>query len=925
MKKKLKQVLKRTVTAMLCITSLCAPLTACSPKDDPNDDPRKDEYMKGHDNRLTFELSSDESGYEYLVSPGDTGDYSTVGLPSDRNIKREGSEASMKWANQNNKTYIDIPHVDDITDYEFISLWIYSEKATGSKMQFCINCQPSTSSPGKTAYKRHEIAVTWTGWKRVDLKLSEFSDGYGADFSQVSSMRINCTGWSMTPDPNTVLYIDSIFLNSQEYEFNMTENDIGMYNYDHYIETIREIHVGNVDINKADEQTKKSLEGYVKAAKNAQSNMRRGNQTPFAADMKDSAGVTTNFNNIYNMARGYAVKGSDIYKDPKLLNDITYAMDYMIENHYNDRHSASVSGFNNWWDWDIGSSQKIVDIIILIRDEISQDRVDEWLVALNEYIPYPSGTMANRVDIAYAVMGAAALQQDYERLAISRDFLDECAVYVETGDGFYSDGSFIQHSVIAYTGSYGPIMLEALSKIMLATADTCFRFSDEMIENQYSWAIDSYVPLMYHGAFYGHVRGRSISRTSTDVGLGLTAVRGMIRMTKYMTKADDIKLTKSILKEYAEYNGAYYRASLSPYDLSIYDGIMADTSVSARTDFQFAKVFARMDRPIAQLTNYGVGISLSSSRIAKYEAINDENGRGWYTGDGMLYIYTTVNDYEPDFWHNVNYYRLPGTTVTTVQRVNENINASNHLSRYDFVGGTALGTSMVAAMEFESATEKMTLNSTLKGKKAWFVFDNEIVCLGAGLSCSDSYNTETIIENRRLAATEKFLADGTEVKLSEGTLSGKKSLFIENFGGVYLPGDKTVSFKRTTGNVPFLELYFDHGKNFKNDTYAYVLLPTMTSDQTNAYSSAPEIEILTCTEKVMAVRDKSSGMTGYIFWEKGSFNGITVSAPCTVLVSDKEVAAADPTQKLTSLTVQIEGKSYTFDDLYKGSTSVKSK
>jgi hypothetical protein len=41
---------------------------------------------------------------------------------------------------------------------------------------------------------------------------------------------------------------------------------------------------------------------------------------------------------------------------------------------------------------------------------------------------------------------------------------------------------------------------------------------------------------MYHGAFYSHVRGRSICRTSTDVNLGSTAFKGMLRMIDYVDK-----------------------------------------------------------------------------------------------------------------------------------------------------------------------------------------------------------------------------------------------------------------------------------------------------------------------------------------------------------------------------------------------------
>lgn len=918
----------KALSFFMAFLMLVGMLPACNNDQTNENEPPEEEseYMKGHDTVLNYVVDEESMYKEYILESGSKVGYSAIGLSPDTSVTRDGSQFSGKWGSQVSKTSVSIKFdkPKNILDYQFICVWIYSEKATGSSMQLCLNCQYS-ESVGKTAYKRHEIVIDFTGWKLFTLNLSEFSDGYGADYSQLNSVVFNASGWGMTPDPKTVIYLDSVYFSDTVYSFNMEEEDIGDYNYDHIKETLVAMQNGGMDMNKASGAYKTKLESYVKSAKSAQGNLKRGDTVPFSTDMQTTAGITSNYNKILNMALGYSVEGSEIYKDKKLLDDIIYALDYMHENYYDSKTLHSYPKRDNWWDWQIGSAQAIVNILLLIEEDISKEQLDRYLEPVNKYVPLPSLTMANRVDLAYVTIAAGALQKDYQRLALSRDALNECAILVEQGDGFYSDGSFVQHDIIAYTGSYGPIMLEALSKLILACSDTCFRFSDEFIDHQYSWAIDSFTPLMYHGAFFGLVRGRSICRTSTDVSLGLTAVRGMLRMTKYIPDQQKADYIASIIKEYNQYNGKYYQSSLSPFDLGILDEIIANDSITARQDYTFAKVFSRMDRPIAQLKKYAVGISLSSSRIAKYEAINEENGDGWYTGDGMLYVYTGVNDYNPEFWHNVNLYRLPGTTVTTVPRVDKNISAKTTLSKYDFVGGAALENTMVAAMQFESATDQMDITSDLNGKKAWFVFDDEIVCLGAGISCSDNYNTETVIENRRLSQDQIFTADGVLVEGGEGTLKNSKYLFVEGFGCVYLPQDCDINYNRTGGDVDFLELYIDHGKNFENEGYAYVLLPTASDSDGAGYVSEPGIEILCNNDKVMAVRDKSSGMTGYVFFESGSFNGVTVDKPCTVIVSDDKVAAADPTQKLTSLQITVDGKEYSITDLYKGSTGVKSK
>ena len=398
-------------------------------------------------------------------------------------------------------------------------------------------------------------------------------------------------------------------------------------------------------------------------------------------------------------------------------------------------------------------------------------------------------------------------------------------------------------------------------------------------------------------------------------------------------------LLKGILKEYIEYNDAYYRGSLVPYDMQLYIQLQADGSVEARDDYECVKMFALMDRAVATLTDYGVGLSLSSSRIAKYEAINEENYRGWYTGDGMLYIYTTVNDYSQEYWRNVNMYHMPGTTVTNALRRDpdkntladlkkENITAANTLSQYDFVGGSYLDKSMVVAMQFESSTKNMknpsqglAFNSTLKGKKAWFIFDDEIVCLGAGINCQDNYDTETVLDNRRLPMTEAFYANGLAVSDKNGVIEDCSSIWFSTMGGIYLPTVTDVTYGRYTGadvdsvaksnKVSFLELYINHGKKLSGEKYEYVMLPTMTKEETEAYCASPDVEILSNTPSVQAARDNSSNTTGYVFWWAGSFNGVTVSAGCTVIVQGNTVAVSDPTMKLETLTVTVNGQTFT--------------
>ncbi len=900
----------RTTSALLALSTLTTCLmTSCKsrPQNDP-DDGEDEAYMMHHDEYLDYTETYDTEEACYLLESGNTDDYDRAGLWTTDAIKAEGASHSGYWKFPESHTTVTFPYYPmSLVGYDVMVLDIYSETATGTGFVICINCQKNGD---KTAYLKYAGTVDWTGWKKLVIDVSQMTRAYSPDTNKVSSVTIHSSGWGMTPSNDTKLYFDSVYFAQKSVQYSFDISTIGDHNYDHVKQTLTELIVGGIPIDEADPNAQSKLNAYVSSAKSSAAAMSTTG-LPWQYDMTTTAGITSCYQNIYNMARGYAVKGSETYHSAELFQKIKLAMEYMHVNYYSDQSLNSYPKRDNWWDWEIGCGQHIVNILLLCDGAFTQAEADRYLTPVNKYVPYPSMTMANLVDLAYVCIGASAIQKDAGRMVISRNKLDDCCTYVMSGDGFYEDGSFVQHDVIAYTGSYGPIMLEALSKLILALDDTCFHVKDEVIDAQYGWAVSSFVPLMYHGAFFGMVRGRSICRSSTDVSLGGTAVSGMLRMTEYLDGTRS-KVLKEILLEYANYSDAYYMASLSPYDIVIYKTLKNDTGVSARADSSLTKIFAKMDRAVSVNNSYGVGISLSSSRIAKYEAINEENGKGWYTGDGMLYIYTDVNDYDASYWKNVNYYRIPGTTVTTATRKDENINASNTLSKYKFVGGSYLGSTMTVAMEFESATDKMKssgmFSSTLTGKKAWFVFDNEIVCLGTDISCSDGYNTETVIEDRRLSASEILYSNGAAVNGSSGVLNSCTSLWFSSLGGVYLPTATDVSYNRTGSS--FLELYIDHGKNVSDATYAYVLLPTMTREQTDAYSAAPEITVLANTPSVQAVRDASSNTVGYVFWKAGTFGDVTVSAPCVITVSGDTVAVADPTMSLKTLTVTVNGTSF---------------
>ena len=821
---------------------------------------------------------------------------------------------SYKWANQDKNTYINLvnflpepneKNYRDFSIYDSLYINIYSKKKTGSTFIIIINCQerePDSVSSSTNAYISYLVTMNFKGWKEFKINFADFSKNYSPDITKVTSVIFNTKGWNQVPDPTSIINIDKLFITKAKYEFNMNENEISQDNYLNIIN--RMIYV--MTYTTLDESKTKiainRAQALVREAKNNQLKINKEG-LPFDYKMSHTSDITSIYGLIRSMAIGYITEGGELYKNKELLEDILYALEYMHENYYNRREEKPFGSNDNWWDWEIGTAEKLIDILFCLSNDIPQELIDKYLEPINRYDPFPSMTMSNRINVAYSSIFSGVLQKDYKKIVISIEMFRECFNTVEISDGFYDDGTFIQHIYYPYVGGYGDELMTALSIISYSLDDSVFRLEEKMIKYQYQWIINSYLPFIYNGGYTDIVRGRSVSRNVRGDQSGKSIMNTLCLMVDYLTEKDDINYIKQILKEFYQLNKPYLMYVLTPASLIKLEELEKDNNIIPNKINDFAKVFSRGDIAISQVNNVAIGISMSSSRIGKYESINGENTKGWYSGDGMVYIYLNVNDYASNYWKNVNYYRLQGTTVTNAKRVEKGYSGQNSLAKYDFVGGAYSKLNMVAAMTFASESPKIGFNSTLVGNKAYFVFGEKLICLGNSINSEDNYGVETIIENRNL--TGKLYFGDKEINDKTGNVNSNY-IYIENYGGIYVPEYKKLKFNITNNN--FLEIYFEHGIKIKDEKYIYMIFPTFNKN--NLKENIDNIEILSNNNIVSAVKDKKLNVIEYVFWQSGKLNDISVDSPCILLIEDGYIYASDPTQKLEYLTVSVGNDHY---------------
>jgi hyaluronate lyase len=377
--------------------------------------------------------------------------------------------------------------------------------------------------------------------------------------------------------------------------------------------------------------------------------------------------------------------------------------------------------------------------------------------------------------------------------------------------------------------------------------------------------------------------------------------------------------------------------------------ILEDDTIPTDEPYELAHAWFTADRVAAHRDDFAFCVSMPSFRHQNYECINNANKTGWYTNDGALYVYTKTDPHEfdgPNFVLNSRLaHRVPGTTTDTKERAAVSIGGGKSWKPpQDRVGCMQIDSKYaMAAMDYEcyhrdedqEAEDKgygggqPKFISDLVAKKAYFMFDEECVCLGAGINSTKDECVNTTVENRRLVKREK-LDTGTDQITVNGeklpdepfdmSFDGARYARVEGFSGFVFLDAERISVSKymyeipedvygmhvklpeyALGERPFVEIMINHGQHPAEATYAYAVLPYASDERLKAYSQSPEVEILSNTPVCQAVRKKSVGITGIMFYEAAECCGIRADKPCLVMVSERggeyKISVSEPTNK----------------------------
>lgn len=630
---------------------------------------------------------------------------------------------------------------------------------------------------------------------------------------------------------------------------------------------------------------------------------------------------TGNFNRSYlrmrTLALGWATPGTGMHRNEEVAGIAAEALDFLYEHAYHENLDPRGS---NWYWWEIGVPRSLTDTCALLYDGLPEGRLDRWLRPLRRWCPDPERrvshpgvieTGANRASKAMAVAMRGVLTHDAHLVKRAEKAVAELLRTTSgRGDGFHRDGSFIQHEVYPYTGSYGVDYLESVAKLIAMLADSPWEISGS--SRVYDIVDRSFVPFVFDGLMMDCVRGRAISRQGhRDHHAGQKTVEAILALLESAPESH-ARRWRPLVKGWLLRNRVLpYEAYAPPASIAKARALLADQSVPAGPRTTGTFVFPDMDRVVHRRPHWAFAIAMSSERIGTAEAMNRENLHGWYTGDGMTYLYTDdLTHWNDELWPTIDPYRLPGTTVDTRKRADLR-HEHRRLPPTPWAGGVALDGYGAAAMRL------IAEGSSLRARKAWFLLDDAVIALGAGITASDGRRVETIVENRNTHDRHPPLEQGDDWVHLSGVAGyvlldgGEAKVIRERRTGRWRDIDKgaTTAGGRTPITRFYTTIVIDHGVNPRKARYAYAVLPGASLRQTQVYRG--RVEIIANTSTVQAVtRDD---LIAAVFWRAGSvetvYGTLAASGPCALLVrrdgEHARLAVSDPSRTADEVKVTL--------------------
>ncbi|WP_158967144.1 polysaccharide lyase family 8 super-sandwich domain-containing protein [Paraglaciecola sp. L3A3] len=611
--------------------------------------------------------------------------------------------------------------------------------------------------------------------------------------------------------------------------------------------------------------------------------------------------------NMLLLSRSYNLEGSKYFKNSKVKKSIEKALTYWLKHDF-------IS--DNWWDNQIGIPNDLVTLILLMDGELSESLIEKTQPIIGRATTDSTGARpgGDRIKIANIQAKNLLHYRDVIKLSevikvIEGEIKPTAPINLSYGYGYTEmetglgtsaaegrglqyDNSFHHRTdAVNNTLSYGLSYARAFVMWADYTTGTRFALSPAKLEHLIDYFLDGICKMAAFGKYPDiGSKNRSISRRGS-----LSAYSAV--MAEQLLSASDYR--KVELQEIADIRNNDIKPTIS-----------------------HATYFWLSDHLTYQRPNFFTSVRMYSSRVHNMEsAYNSEGLLNHYRGDGANHISVTGDEYF-DIAPVFDYQKIPGTTILQKPEL-PSTDEIQKLGLSNFVGAATDGMYATVGFDFKSP------HDPLIARKAWFFFDDEYVCLGAGISTILDYPVATTLNQSLLRGNVTLSSESQISTLQKGEKQYNKVDWIYHNGVGYLfPTPQKIMLKnnKATGSwfkinqqnstpkgevkQDVFKLWIDHGYAPSDDTYEYIVVPGTNIENIQKYSEK-NVKILSNTPYIQAVANKNLGLYQAVFYKAGVIELeeniiLSASSPGIFLLEIKggnvtKITASDPSHYLQEL------------------------
>ena len=594
--------------------------------------------------------------------------------------------------------------------------------------------------------------------------------------------------------------------------------------------------------------------------------------------------------NVKLMALAYVTPKSAYFGSSSLFNVINDALIYW--NQVNPRS-------HNWWFNQIGGSQELADVLVLLSQgnkQLSKDLFNGLCMKLKQSDPF-KWTGANKLDIAkhHLYRGCLLKNDSIVKVAAQQSFYP---IHITRKEGIQEDMSYQQHGAQLYLGGYGIVFSAGISEVAYLLRNTPYALKKEKLEIFSRFLREGFFQVFRGGAIDWSVTGRGISREGIIISKNLIPNPGVIAIIDRMIIVDTV------------YKDFYLKARKRFSEIGEESYGVEKQNVSFwRSDYMVH------NRPAFQAT-----IRTASTRCRKTESGNGENLLGTFLSDGAFTIRQKGDEYLNVFpvWE---WDKIPGVTSVKKEKVVAMTWGAKGHSK--LTAGVSNG--VVGAYAY------MHDDHDFKAVKSWFLLDDMVVALGVGIS-ADNQALHTTLDQSHLRSIVEYKIGRQIEEIGKGKVILVNPEYILHNNMAYVPledGELVLKASDQKGNwveinynerneeleLPIFNLIWEHPKGTQEASYSYIQLPSCRDEK--QIKNAKESITFVNSQDLQAVYCKKTECAMALFYKKGEYRvgkwSISVDKPALLLIEglknkQPKIEVVNPMGDSSEIVVEVKYK-----------------